>query len=315
MHVRAVSSLEELLGFSEEPEGFATSVSDLWSSGRSGPELCFLVEEEGAERLGRVGFFTERTLPEDIPGEPGDLPEREAFVYGLELPWHGDWRGAGAVLLKAALTAARPLLPDDPQVRINAELHSHPERRREVVDTAGFNLFQEKEGVLWSSTSRPIEVPNRLRFRTMAEIGHGLVAETVSRVAAGTLDRNDRYYASRMAPGDWARVYVSLFESPELTFVGFADEEPVGFVAISPFGEPATATVSFIGVAQEHRGHRYVDDLLLVATDAASRAGFERILSDVDVENRPMLDAMERCGHLAAATRWHVWHYRAEHDR
>lgn len=145
----------------------------------------------------------------------------------------------------------------------------------------------------------------------MADVGPELVSETVSRVATGTLDRNDRYYVSRMDPKEWARVYVSLFESPELTFIGFIEEEPVGFVAVSPFDEELTATISFIGVAAEHRGQRYVEDLLLAATDAARRAGFERILSDVDVENRPMLDAMERCGHLAGATRWHVWHYRA----
>ncbi len=309
MHVHAVSSIDDFIGFPGEPESFAARVSDLWSSGSSGPELCF-VAVEGGERLGRIGFFTEPTLPEHVAVERGDLPAREAFAYGFELPWEGDFRSVGARLFESALEACGPLLPDDPQLRINAQAHSNFEQRREAVESVGCAIFQEKEGVLWMSDGRPIEVPQRLRFRSLADVGPELVVETVARVAAGTLDRNDRYYSVRMAPRDWARVYVSFFDPPELTLVGFVENEPVGFVATSSFDEEATATISFIGVAAEHRGNGYVDDLLLAATDAAARAGFRRILSDVDVENQPMLAAMERCGHRAADTPWHVWHYR-----
>ena len=83
-------------------------------------------------------------------------------------------------------------------------------------------------------------------------------------------------------------------------------------VAISPFDEPGTATIAYIGVLPEHRGNGYVDDLLAAGTAAAQRAGFTRILSDVDTENHPMLAAMERAGHHASATPWHVWSHRGE---
>ncbi len=42
------------------------------------------------------------------------------------------------------------------------------------------------------------------------------------------------------------------------------------------------------------------------------RAGFARILSDVDTDNHPMLAAMERAGHRASSTPWHVWSHRGE---
>lgn len=180
-----------------------------------------------------------------------------------------------------------------------------------MAEAAGFGLFQEKKGVLWEGGSRPLEAPERLSFRTMADVGSDFVVELVAEVGTGTLDRNDHYYFSRMTPKDWARVYVSFFEPPETTLVGFREEEAVGFAAVSPFDEPDTATISFIGVLPAFRGNRYIDDLLLAATAAAARAGFRRILSDVDVENQPMLAAMERCGHRGRATPWHVWHYRA----
>ena len=311
MHIHTVSSLDEFVGFPGEPEGFPASVADLWSSGRSGPDFCF-VARAGGERLGRIGFRVEHTLPEHVGAELDSLPEQEVFAYGLELPWQGDWRGTGDPLLETALGWAKQELPDDPQLRINAETHSHVERRRAMVEEAGFLLFQEKEGVLWSDSGRPVRVPARLRYFTMAEIGSEPVVELVSSVAAETLDRNDRHYSSHMSSEDWARVYVSLFERPELTVLGFVEDEPVGFAAVSPFDEGATATITFIGVAPEHRGNGFVDDLLLEATARAAGAGFRRILSDVDVENLPMLAAMERCGHRAKDTPWHVWHYRAK---
>lgn len=48
------------------------------------------------------------------------------------------------------------------------------------------------------------------------------------------------------------------------------------------------------------------------AAVAARERGFASILSDVDTENRPMLDAMLRNGHDPAIRDWHVWHYRRE---
>jgi hypothetical protein len=33
------------------------------------------------------------------------------------------------------------------------------------------------------------------------------------------------------------------------------------------------------------------------------------MLSDVDIENTPMMAAMERAGHHADVRPWHIWHH------
>ena len=81
----------------------------------------------------------------------------------------------------------------------------------------------------------------------------------------------------------------------------------MGFVAVSPFSEPETATIVHVGVLPEQRGNSYIDDLLAKGTSTAQHAGFTKILSDVDTLNFPMLAAMERGGYLSDARPWHVW--------
>ena len=85
--------------------------------------------------------------------------------------------------------------------------------------------------------------------------------------------------------------------------------EPVGFVAVSDFGEPDTVTIAYIGVLPAHRGNGYIDDLLLAGTAAAQGRGFTSMLSDVDTLNTPTIAAMERAGHHAGVRPWHVWHH------
>ena len=50
-----------------------------------------------------------------------------------------------------------------------------------------------------------------------------------------------------------------------------------------------------------------VAELLAAGTSAAQRSGNTAMLSDVDVRNRPMLDAMRRAGHQPDRRPWHVW--------
>src|SRR6476659_8072386 len=86
--------------------------------------------------------------------------------------------------------------------------------------------------------------------------------------------------------------------------------DPVGMVAVSSV-DPGVATLTFIGVLPEHRGHGYGHDLLQAATSAAHRRSFEEMLFDVDTLNQPMIDTMRKAGHLDAVRPWHIWHYRA----
>jgi ribosomal protein S18 acetylase RimI-like enzyme len=71
-----------------------------------------------------------------------------------------------------------------------------------------------------------------------------------------------------------------------------------------------TWTIAHIGVVPTHRGHGHVSELLAAADRAARESGFSTGLSDVDVDNAPMVSAMERAGHRSDLRPWHIWHYR-----
>jgi ribosomal protein S18 acetylase RimI-like enzyme len=101
-------------------------------------------------------------------------------------------------------------------------------------------------------------------------------------------------------------------EDAESWLVAFhAADDRVGTVAVSAL-DPGVATITFIGVVPEHRGHGYRHDLLRAATSAAHGRGFEEILSDVDTLNQPMIDTMRNAGHLDGVRPCHIWHYRGE---
>jgi diamine N-acetyltransferase len=136
----------------------------------------------------------------------------------------------------------------------------------------------------------------------------------MGRCQVGTLDRNDRYYLGLCGIQGWGDEMTGVLDPADtsswLAALDPASGEPVGFVALGGFDDPATATIVHIGVVPEARGRGYVHDLLAAANRAARARGFRAVLSDVDTENGPMLAAMERAGHVAGRRPWHIWHDR-----
>jgi len=267
------------------------------------PEWCF-VAEAGGEIVSRVGVFG----AEPPPGVPMEL-----YLFGLTVDWERpeSVRAAGALLATALPTVAwRGGPPID--ARTNPEVHSDFERRRELFEMAGLQLFQEKQGHYWRSGDAP-ERSDRLTFRSLAEIPRHEFLAVLSRGPAGTLDRNDRYYYDLTGPIGWAKV-MEQFLGPgdEATWkLGYDDGgTPVGYVMLSEFDEEATGTIAHIGVVPEQRGNGYINDLLAETTADAVTRGFTSILSDTDVMNTPMIAAFERAAHRAGARPWHIWHYR-----
>ena len=221
------------------------------------------------------------------------------------MPW--DHPAAARLLMRVARNAG----PAPVQARLNTARPSHLEQRRAAYEAAGMVLFQEKEGFTWAGS--PVTVPDRLTFSPVHAVGRSAYRDVLARCGKGTLDRNDAWYRRLAGPTNWGSVF--------MTFCGAGDEDtwllaslpsgsPVGVVAVSAFGEPGVATVAFIGVVPEQRGHGYVDDLLRAGTAAARDAGYTSMLSDADVLNEPMTAAFVRAGHLPGRRPWHVWHYR-----
>ncbi len=304
--VRSISSPEEF-ALADAPDE-TDSLIDMWQEGESRPDWCFILDDEG-ETIGRVGFSVEPTCPPEYLGE---LPPEELYLFGLWLPWDDKPIGEGRRLIPRALDQIAAAVPDRLQVRTNIEVHDEYANRVALFDALGMQLFQEKEGFTWSDDGAAVVVSDRLTFHTVNETGRDRYRDVLAGVGEATLDRNDFYYRSRMDPLDWGSVYMTFLHdsaAPMWLLGVLPDGEPVGFIAVSDFGEPRTATIAFVGVLPQHRGNGYIDDLLAAGTASARSHGFIGMLSDVDTENTPMTAAMERAGHHAGVRPWHIWHH------
>jgi len=154
--------------------------------------------------------------------------------------------------------------------------------------------------------------PTRLRFRDIDDVGRDAYRTVLGRVGEGTLDRNDAHYRRLAGEQNWASVFMTFLadaDAPMWLLATLPSGQPVGIVAMSRWDD-TTATITFIGVVPEQRGHGYVDDLVRAGTAAAQAAGYRATLSDADVLNGPMCAAFERTGHRPDVRAWHKWHYR-----
>ena len=304
--IDAVATGEAFAVAPGDEAGYAAEVAAIWEDGDGRREWSFVASVAG-EPVARVGYLVTDSVTD--PAWLGTLPPKELGVFGLAA-WGDDPAGTLEDLMRRTIASTGAGLTLE--LRANPALHGDVELRRVMADRLGLALFQEKEGMLWVDDGSPIEVPDRLTFRTIADVGHDRYREVMGGPGNGTLDRNDAWYHGHVGPSNWGAQMMVYFEEgdEDSWLIAEIDGDAVGYVAVSSFDDEGTATIAHIGVMPRHRGNGYVNDLLAAGTAAARTAGFTRILSDVDVLNAPMLAAMERAGHHAAATPWHLWSYR-----
>ena len=285
------------------PDDVGSLLEESWSDGTSRPEWSLVAEADG------VPIARSALVAEPMGGGVDTLEGTAAFLWAdLAHPQHAD---AVRTLLDALADDLAPYGPTTLDRRLNLELHADVGPMRVLLENAGFRLFQEKVGFTWSPSATPRPGPLQLRRLTLADVGRAAFLRVMAATTADTLDRNDQYYIARCGPGPWAEEIMRAVDEghEESWLVGHHGDEPAGFVGVSRFDED-TWTIAHIGVVPEHRGHGHVHELLAAADDAARARGFAAGLSDVDVENGPMLAAMERAGHEAGVRPWHIWHYR-----
>jgi len=278
----------------------AAQVRSLEADGAGGPDRC-LVAERGGSPVGRVGIASD-----DLGCRLGRFEHR---LFGVWVdPTDGDRQAVAAALGRAALgrlpTGLTSLI-----LRSNTGDVDDIETRRSILRPIGGRLFQEKVGVVWEDDGAGLP-PVRHAVRDIRSVGPEAYAALMGRCQAATLDRNDRYYLQLCGPVRWGTEmlgYLTAEDEPSWLVLEDAAGDPVGFVAVGPFPEPGVATIVHIGVVPEARGRHVVDDLLRAAAIAARGRGSTSMLSDVDVENRPMLAALERAGHRRDTRPWHVW--------
>lgn len=285
-------------------EALERQLRGMWADASSRPEWSLVAKVDGTP-VGRVA----------LAAQPlgGGINEPELRLVAAWIDWrHPASSETARDLLGACDLIAEQLRPTVIDRRLNAEVHDDIPAWRSVLEENGYELFQEKQGYLWIDSGEALPSADRVSVHSLSEVGRDRFLDVMAATAAGTLDRNDRYYIARCTPRPWADEILRFVEpaNEPSTLLTFDGDDPVGFVALGAFDEERTATIVHIGVVPERRGRGYVDDLLRVANHAARERGYRSILSDVDTTNRPMHDAMVRNGHHPGRRPWHVWHYR-----
>jgi len=310
LRVRSVRDLTDFVGVPGDPDDYSDQVRSLWDSGASRSEWCFILEEDGAP-IGRIGLGVSPTVSD--PVWLGSLPSDELFVFGLHLPWEDSAVSTGSLLIRDALTGIASQIPETLELRVNNSIHPHARERVRLAGALGMDLFQEKIGFTWEDNGEPILPGDRLTFRSIDQSGIDAYRAVMAPCGDGTLDRNDRYYWHGCGPDNWAAQMTEYLgpEDAPMWLTGFHEDVPVGYVAVSAVDDWGS-TIVHVGVLPEHRGHGYIQDLLMAGMASARRRGIVTMLSDVDVLNAPMRHAMIRAGQAENPNRWHLWVHRAK---
>ena len=175
-------------------------------------------------------------------------------------------------------------------------------------------LRQKKVVFAWNEPRPRIELPKRLRFESVKARTLDAFIGTIARAIDGSIDSYDRARRKFNSPHEIADRYAHpdpryfCYEMEWWQLAYDADDAIVGFnqpvvftgCARSGFEE---ATIHYIGVVPEHRGHGYIVDLLAAATRRMQDLGVWRIFCDTDDRNRPMIDAFRRVGYEQGETR------------
>jgi ribosomal protein S18 acetylase RimI-like enzyme len=175
--------------------------------------------------------------------------------------------------------------------------------RREACRRIGVTDWNERRQQEWTR-DRPVP-PNSGRLHYAPASDEEFLA-VFRRVAVGSLDVLTRRTLAELGPDGQAQddldFYLSLPGDRSLwSSATDRDGAVVGFAI--PSRSAYDASVSYLGVAPEHRGRRYVDDLLAEITRIHAEAGAARITGTTDSTNLPMLAAFARAGYTTTGVR------------
>lgn len=225
----------------------------------------------------------------------------------VNVRWNdGHLEAARQIVTAVVAAAARG---EELNTATNSDFHPHPAVRVALFESLGFELWQEKEGFVWTDSGQELPEPERITVRTLAESGPERFLEAIAESFVGTLDSVDVDTVAQMGNDDWAAAFLANHGDSTWLLAQDPDGETVGFVAVGEF-DPGVGTITYISVLPGHRGQGYVDELLRLANRTARELGFSSMLSDSDMLNTPMHAALERNGHHAADTAWHKWMHR-----
>ncbi|MCR8644573.1 GNAT family N-acetyltransferase [Paenibacillus sp. N1-5-1-14] len=290
------------IGVSAEEAGAVQSyIERLLAHGSLRLEWCYVMEEEG-HPIGRIAFWTMPTL------------EKPLMMVLLELPWEReDYLSVGTILLEKTMTIAQGYGADLMEYMLDSppvapHFQRYEEQRMNLLHHMDFHSTRNTNRFEWNGESQSILTSSHsLTFRTLPEVGDDAFIEAIQKVSAQTLDQriNEEREEACGAREHATLLFEELKEmeyAPDWWQLAYDEgEQLVGFVM--PTKAPNFATIGYIGVVPEHRGHGYIDILLKQGTATLLQTGENLIRTDTDVSNFPMAQAFLRCGYTQFASR------------
>lgn len=175
--------------------------------------------------------------------------------------------------------------------------------RQDAVTSAGLTERIERLSYAWAGTK---PTPKRSDMLTFTPADDRAFLEIFSEVAQGSLDIHTQTDLAELGPAGQAaddlEFYLGLPGDRQMWRIAHnLIGERVGFII--PSRSAYDASVSYLGVVPDHRGHGFVDDLLAEITIMHRDNGAPRITGTTDTTNAPMAAAFRRAGYEVTAVR------------
>ena len=168
---------------------------------------------------------------------------------------------------------------------------------------------------VWEEPKPLLEVPARLEFKAAKMLSREGLLSVVAQVMESSIDASDRKQVMEQGARQAAEHFLAESQAgfsyqDDWWQIGVnSDDRVVGF--IFPVIYPGCAkdgleeaSIYYIGVLPEYRGHGFATDLLLKGTRVLQEVGVWRVFCDTDVNNIPMISTFERVGYQQYSEPW-----------
>lgn len=297
MKIRAITAneIEAFAMIKNSKSRLKQTLLNMWKDNESYPEWCFVVEKD-EKFIARVAYWAFTSSPNEIK------------ILGLLLPWDDDSLSIGVELLQESLKQMQAKGATDVEVHIYSDSTTFLEKRVELLKQVGFELMQEKQNYISEQINETIIIPNRLVFRTLAEMSNEIFTDAIKRVTVGTLDKADSLELKNLGAEKAALNYFNILKDidyrPNWWYLAYdSDGALVGLVVPQKFSKKEGA-INYIGVVPDYRGQGYVHDLLAKGTSILKNDGIEHVIAEIDVNNIPLENALSRAGYKKRQTMW-----------
>lgn len=251
-------------------------------------EWCFVAEKSG-EFLGRIMFGVFEDQPYDLK------------IWQIKIEENsGDFFDIGSKLIKESINSLKEEGFKTVELHLYTSLSDPKTNYIELFKNCNFRTIQEKK-------SYEIEMNDckscnqRLRYKTLKEVGQTSFINAIEAVTIGTLDRDDQ---ESVVLNGKEKAAIEYFEI--LKDIDFNEEwwrlayEPsgdvVGLVVPQCIGAGVGA-VNYIGVVPSKRGSGYVTDLLQEASSTIQGSDISKVIADIDNMNFPLEKALINLGY------------------